>query len=493
MAFFSSLPIVLPCLDTLHVVLESTIERSPALDIGSMTFVWTMLVAVMFTALALLFVCLLKTSYHRLGTPIVNVGGISYLLGYSVLVFSAFDFPVPPTIIIAAGLFLGFGATILSAGWLSHMRFSSFRSAFSALIAALSSLSLVNTVVLLLPPAAGSSELFVLACAGVAGGLARNRRHDDLRNGAMGESNWWDVFGSFDLSLLEGVDELKPLGSRFLFFIATPLIMLLLFIVNRTMSPPVPEPFSSTLLGCLVMAPCSLPLLLIRSDPELINVSYRLYLPLLSFCTFAVNSLVSDTTMGIVMGAGINAFCTLYFMLVSGMLLTMAGRMRSLSLPVSGILLIGLGLIALLSYTQVDAGSLVTYQRHMLMALFVLAVAALLMTPGSRMWRMILEGVDRSERDVQGPPFTEQCETIAREHGLTERETEILGYLGRGHSATYVADTLVIAESTARSHRKNIYRKLGVGSREELLELFNERPDDSPGRASDSPADHTTI
>ncbi len=489
LAFASSLPIALPCLDTLHILLEPTVDRAPALDIGSMTFVWTMLIAVMFTALSLLFVCLLKTSYHRLSKTIVNAGGIAYLLGYAVLTAVAFTSDIPATVLIAAGLFLGFGATILATSWLSHIRFTDFHSSFSALIVALLALAIANTVVLFLPPTAGSSLLFALACVGTMGGLVGSRRRNCQNyQPAESESNWWDVFGSFDLSLLEGTGDLKPLGSRVLFFVATPLIMLLLFIVNRTMSPDTSEPLSPLLIGCLLVVPCSMPLLFVKSDPELINFSYRLYLPLLAFLTFAVNSLVSDTTLGIVTSVGIDVFCTLYFMLVSGMVLAMAGRMRSLSLPASSILLIGLGLIALLSYTRVDAGALISYQRHMLMALFVMAVAALLATPGSRIWRMILEGVDRNERNAEGPSFAERCEAIAQEYGLTERETEILGYLGRGHSAAYVAEMLVIAESTARSHRKNIYRKLGINSREELLELL----DSLSGNTEERPAEDST-
>ena len=57
---------------------------------------------------------------------------------------------------------------------------------------------------------------------------------------------------------------------------------------------------------------------------------------------------------------------------------------------------------------------------------------------------------------------------------LSPRETEILGYLGRGLGIVFVANTLVISESTVRTHVKSIYRKLGVSSREELLKLVDE-------------------
>ena len=69
-----------------------------------------------------------------------------------------------------------------------------------------------------------------------------------------------------------------------------------------------------------------------------------------------------------------------------------------------------------------------------------------------------------------------RCRCVAQEGGLSPRETEVLAYLGRGHGVAFVADSLVVSESTVRTHVKNIYRKLGVSSREELLQLIDEKP-----------------
>lgn len=66
------------------------------------------------------------------------------------------------------------------------------------------------------------------------------------------------------------------------------------------------------------------------------------------------------------------------------------------------------------------------------------------------------------------------CAALRERHGLSARETEVLELLGRGHSPTFVAQELVISESTARTHVNRIYRKLGVSSREELLALIDE-------------------
>lgn len=53
------------------------------------------------------------------------------------------------------------------------------------------------------------------------------------------------------------------------------------------------------------------------------------------------------------------------------------------------------------------------------------------------------------------------------EEGLTAREREVLGLIGRGHRNVDVATSLDLAESTVASHIKSIYRKLGISSRAE--------------------------
>ncbi|MEE8715855.1 MAG: helix-turn-helix transcriptional regulator [Coriobacteriales bacterium] len=70
------------------------------------------------------------------------------------------------------------------------------------------------------------------------------------------------------------------------------------------------------------------------------------------------------------------------------------------------------------------------------------------------------------------PSFDVRVAQVCQSAALTPRESEILSYLARGHSSVYVAKTLMISESTVYTHVRNMYRKLGVSSREELLGLF---------------------
>lgn len=64
---------------------------------------------------------------------------------------------------------------------------------------------------------------------------------------------------------------------------------------------------------------------------------------------------------------------------------------------------------------------------------------------------------------------------IAAEYGLTGRERDTLALLAKGYSRPLICEKLVIAESTARSHTKHVYQKLGIHSREELYRLVEAR------------------
>ena len=55
---------------------------------------------------------------------------------------------------------------------------------------------------------------------------------------------------------------------------------------------------------------------------------------------------------------------------------------------------------------------------------------------------------------------------------LTQREREVLFYMLSGYSAALTAEKLQTTEGTIKVHRKNIHRKLDIGSQAELFSLF---------------------
>lgn len=62
---------------------------------------------------------------------------------------------------------------------------------------------------------------------------------------------------------------------------------------------------------------------------------------------------------------------------------------------------------------------------------------------------------------------------LSAQFGLTPREREIAMLTAQGFTSTYIADKLVISASTVRFHQQNVYRKLDIHSRHELIELAN--------------------
>ena len=69
----------------------------------------------------------------------------------------------------------------------------------------------------------------------------------------------------------------------------------------------------------------------------------------------------------------------------------------------------------------------------------------------------------------------EVCARLSDEKKLTPREREVLLYVACGHNSPYIASKLVISEYTVRTHMRNAYRKIGVSSKEELIQLIEAR------------------
>lgn len=83
-----------------------------------------------------------------------------------------------------------------------------------------------------------------------------------------------------------------------------------------------------------------------------------------------------------------------------------------------------------------------------------------------------IESEEDNEASNSRFDISSACERLSAEKGLTARETEILGYLALGRSLPYISSELYISNGTARTHARNIYKKLNVHSRQELLDAL---------------------
>lgn len=61
---------------------------------------------------------------------------------------------------------------------------------------------------------------------------------------------------------------------------------------------------------------------------------------------------------------------------------------------------------------------------------------------------------------------------VAREHGLSTREEEVLLLLGQRKTVGIIERELFIANGTAKAHVRHIYQKLDIHTRQELFDML---------------------
>ena len=79
-----------------------------------------------------------------------------------------------------------------------------------------------------------------------------------------------------------------------------------------------------------------------------------------------------------------------------------------------------------------------------------------------------------SECAAGAADVSEILAAMADAHGLSEREGEVLGLLYRGNTQKKIAERLFLSVSSVQTYAKSLYRKLGVHSRQELIDMVNE-------------------
>jgi DNA-binding NarL/FixJ family response regulator len=104
--------------------------------------------------------------------------------------------------------------------------------------------------------------------------------------------------------------------------------------------------------------------------------------------------------------------------------------------------------------------------------------------------RDVLNAIHLASRGLQltprSSPGGDRC--LAAADLLTRREAEVLPLLAQGASNGQIALTLGIGVETVRTHARNIYRKLGVASRTELVALRETERGERPAPDTDATA-----
>ena len=122
-------------------------------------------------------------------------------------------------------------------------------------------------------------------------------------------------------------------------------------------------------------------------------------------------------------------------------------------------------------------------ENHIRLQNFILAFILFSIVAGTIIFILILNAKNRKVKQMQlelqnfnlrqTDHFTKEGQNkpkqIYLDMGLTQRESEILYYLGRGCTNNAIAEKLFISKNTVKYHIKNIYIKLDVKNRVEAL------------------------
>lgn len=84
---------------------------------------------------------------------------------------------------------------------------------------------------------------------------------------------------------------------------------------------------------------------------------------------------------------------------------------------------------------------------------------------------VVVPGDGSSAAPAEGSSLEARVHYIADAHGLTSSEQNVLLLLAYGFSLKQIADKLCVSENTAKYHRHNVYKKLAINSRDELIAL----------------------
>lgn len=130
---------------------------------------------------------------------------------------------------------------------------------------------------------------------------------------------------------------------------------------------------------------------------------------------------------------------------------------------------------------------------------YAMAFASVLVSFAAALFLLDVKDVWTADYYAPAPPYVEAeeeqapefvrtrgrwrsaCDAVCEEYGLSPREREIFPSIAKGRNAEYIQNAFVISGHTAKTHISNIYRKLGVHSLQELLDIVDSKKEEDLG------------
>lgn len=242
--------------------------------------------------------------------------------------------------------------------------------------------------------------------------------------------------------------------------------------------------------------------LLARQHASLVR-TYRMLFPLVTGA-FLLLPLLGNTY-----GPALSALLMFGFELVNLLLIFFCAQVaHDLRLPSSSVYALGVGptLLAMLAGQLVElalrdplsAAGVVHLSGIALGAIYLLSLVLLLITRRSGPARgavselddtadkekpatsgaaagdaRVATHADHASNDIEsaGAGLPATVSALAAAHGLTTREEAVALLIAQGRSVPVISDTLSISPNTVRGHAKHIYAKLGIHSKQDLIDM----------------------
>lgn len=224
-------------------------------------------------------------------------------------------------------------------------------------------------------------------------------------------------------------------------------------------------------------AVCVAALLATRKNLE-VSAVVNLYIPVVAAVFFFLSQFsVDSATFGA--SFALSHILMAFIVLLAFALLAEVSSKREISpWTLFGGLYAGTAVCSLLGvrlYVLVGADSVGPALLPVASAYFAYVVLAALIRSRRLIGRMA-KREDMAGQGAGAADMPKACERLSARYALSAREAEVLTYLAGGHGSPYIAEKLFISENTVRTHMRNMYRKMGISSKEELiLRLEEER------------------
>lgn len=410
--------------------------------------------------ISLFFACMILFGRRLPLAPLMMIGGAFYLLGAAAFIYLVFSETSNSMLTVVAALSTALGNVALCLIW--GRIFKRYRLKEALILVALGCITsaIICKLLSVLPPTA-TIALF-LACS-----VATIVMPSFLKTPSSGA-----MMGAAGSNVRKALETLRTLAD----VIIAPALGLLFFaFVMGVMREAFTESYNSHILATVVASAILIFYALYRTKRFAMRAIHQTFIPLFAVVLLTATSITSSLGQG----SSIAMFLIflLYTFAATLTLATLCAIANAAEFSSDLIFSMAVFLFALASIGGLVSSEFLSANMVSVVVTIATTVYAFSMVLYPYLkWQQETTWEIREEKS-ETESLLERCTRIATEHHLTTREQEILSYLAEGHNGTYISEALFISPNTVRTHIHNIYRKLDVTSREDILRLTRQNSD----------------